>query len=183
MHFGNRRSNAEQHAGKRRRGFREILKTHRASRNQVGKAGESPRSTRMACRKPFHEGPALHRLQQFVESESCPRARWWSTSHARCKSHKFREETALPQREPLPRSAQLLAAVLILSLPLHAGHAHKRHVSPTPTDPGYTAALSAANRFLHAWQSGDVETGMVLLSDGVRHSENPDKVEQFFAGT
>ena len=24
---------------------------------------------------------------------------------------------------------------------------------------------------------------MVLLSDGVRHSENPDKVEQFFAGT
>jgi hypothetical protein len=42
-------------------------------------------------------------------------------------------------------------------------------------------ALAAANRFLHAWQTGDLENGMVLLGDNVRHSQNADKLEQFFS--
>jgi len=42
-------------------------------------------------------------------------------------------------------------------------------------------ALAAADRFLHAWQIGDIENGMVQLSDKVRRSENADKVEQFFS--
>jgi len=42
-------------------------------------------------------------------------------------------------------------------------------------------ALAAANHFLHAWQTGDLENGMVLLSDGIRHSQNADKLEQFFS--
>jgi hypothetical protein len=41
--------------------------------------------------------------------------------------------------------------------------------------------LTVANRFLNAWQTGDVETGMVLLSDHVRQSRNPAEVEQLFA--
>jgi hypothetical protein len=64
-----------------------------------------------------------------------------------------------------------------------AGGSHKRHsTAPTPTDPGYVFALATANRFLHAWQSGDLETGMVLLSDRIRHSQDPEKLEQFFSG-
>jgi hypothetical protein len=42
-------------------------------------------------------------------------------------------------------------------------------------------ALAAANHFLHAWQTGDLENGMVLLSDSIRHSQNADKLEQFFS--
>ena len=42
-------------------------------------------------------------------------------------------------------------------------------------------ALTAANHFLHAWQTGDLEDGTVLLSDGIRQSQNADKLEQFFS--
>jgi hypothetical protein len=41
--------------------------------------------------------------------------------------------------------------------------------------------LDAADRFLHAWQAGDLADGMVLLSDGLRHSQNADKLEEFFS--
>jgi hypothetical protein len=49
------------------------------------------------------------------------------------------------------------------------------------SDPGYVFALAAANHFLHAWQSADLESGTVLLSDGIRHSQNADKLEQLFS--
>jgi len=46
-----------------------------------------------------------------------------------------------------------------------------------PADPDYVFALGTANRFLHAWQTGDLETGMVLLSDRMRHWQDPEKLE------
>ena len=49
------------------------------------------------------------------------------------------------------------------------------------SDPGYVFALAAANHFLHDWQTGDAENGMVLLSDSVRHSQNADNLEEFFS--
>jgi len=58
---------------------------------------------------------------------------------------------------------------------------HSHSAEEGPLDPGYVFALAAANQFLHAWQTGDLEAGMVLLSDGVRHSQNADKLEQFFS--
>ena len=73
--------------------------------------------------------------------------------------------------------------ILLLSLPLWAAGSNKHRANtPAPTDPGYVLALATANRFLHAWQAGDLETGMVLLTDHVRHSQNPEKFEQFFSG-
>src|SRR5437867_9634755 len=73
--------------------------------------------------------------------------------------------------------------ILLLSLPMWAAGPRKHHsTAPTPTDPDYVFALATANRFLHAWQTGDLETGMVLLSDRVRHSQDPEKFEQFFSG-
>ncbi len=74
----------------------------------------------------------------------------------------------------------LVAVFLLLSLPAWAGSHRNRPSQSTQTDPGYVLALGIANRFLLAWQMGDLETGMVLLSDQVRHSQNPEKLERFF---
>jgi hypothetical protein len=74
------------------------------------------------------------------------------------------------------------AVIVLLSSPIWAAGLRKRHSNPpAPVDSGYVFALATANRFLHAWQTGDIETGMVLLSDQVRHSQDPEKVEQFFS--
>ena len=43
-------------------------------------------------------------------------------------------------------------------------------------------ALATANRFLHAWQTGDLETGMVLLSDNARRAHAPEEFEHIFSG-
>jgi len=48
-------------------------------------------------------------------------------------------------------------------------------------DPSYTAALAAANRFLHAWQTEDHETGIMMLTDAARLQASPDKLQQFFS--
>jgi hypothetical protein len=47
--------------------------------------------------------------------------------------------------------------------------------------PEYVYALAAANHFMHAWQTGDTENGMVELSDGLRHSQNADSLEEYFS--
>ena len=80
-----------------------------------------------------------------------------------------------------PRSACLFLLTIFLSLPALP----RSHPRPTkqeiPTDAGYVFALAATNHFLHAWQTGDLESGMVLLSDGLRHSQNADQMEDFFS--
>jgi hypothetical protein len=78
-----------------------------------------------------------------------------------------------------------LAVVLLIlvSSPTRAAGAHKRHSSmPAALGPDYVAALATANRFLHAWQTDDLESGAVLLSDRLRHTQSPEKFEQLFAG-
>ena len=77
-----------------------------------------------------------------------------------------------------------LAAIVLLFLPLPSwGGPHRHTAKPTPlNDSGYVFALGTANRFLHAWQTGDLETGMVLVSDHVRRSHNMGNLEEFFSG-
>lgn len=76
----------------------------------------------------------------------------------------------------------LLATFLLLLTTLAWARTHKTPAKQAdPTDPGYVFALGAANHFLHAWQSADLENGTVLLSDGIRHAQNADKLEQFFS--
>jgi hypothetical protein len=78
-------------------------------------------------------------------------------------------------------AACLSLLTVFLTTPVWArphGHPAKQ---ADPSDPGYVFALAAANRFLHAWQTADLENGMVLLSDSIRHSQNADKLEQFFS--
>ena len=58
-------------------------------------------------------------------------------------------------------------------------HQHKKH-SPV-VDRSYGSALAAANNFLHAWQSEDHETGIMMLSDSARQNLSPDKLQSFFS--
>jgi hypothetical protein len=55
----------------------------------------------------------------------------------------------------------------------------------TPPEPildsGYMLALGAADHFLQAWQSGDVESGMVLLDGHAKRAATPEVVERFFS--
>jgi hypothetical protein len=48
-------------------------------------------------------------------------------------------------------------------------------------DPGYVPALAAADHFLQAWQSGDVESGTALLSSHAKESVTTEGVETFFS--
>ena len=78
-------------------------------------------------------------------------------------------------------SCVFLILVLFATWPLQARtHPHPAK-QENPSDPGYVFALAAASHFLHAWQTADLEAGMVELSDGIRHSQNADKLEEFFA--
>jgi hypothetical protein len=75
----------------------------------------------------------------------------------------------------------LLAGFFLLTIFLATPAWSRPHKPEAPADAGYVFALAAANHFLHAWQTGDLENGMVLLSDGLRHSQSADQMEDFFS--
>lgn len=47
----------------------------------------------------------------------------------------------------------------------------------------YAAALLAADHFLQAWQSGDTENGMALLTSRAKKSASADGMERFFSNS
>ncbi|HSZ63053.1 MAG TPA: hypothetical protein VK828_14720 [Terriglobales bacterium] len=76
---------------------------------------------------------------------------------------------------------RLAVCLFLLTNAIWAGtHSHPAKHADT-LDPGYVFALAAANHFLHDWQTGDAENGMVMLSDTLRHSQDADRVEEFFS--
>jgi hypothetical protein len=78
-------------------------------------------------------------------------------------------------------TACLFFPIVLATTAVLAGSRYHPARQDAPTDPGYAFALAAATNFLHAWQTGDLENGTILLSDGVRHSQNADKLEEFFS--
>jgi hypothetical protein len=48
-------------------------------------------------------------------------------------------------------------------------------------DSEYVSALAAADHFLQAWQSGDAENGIPLLTEHAKKNENPDDLDKFFS--
>jgi hypothetical protein len=87
----------------------------------------------------------------------------------------------MPVRKALRPVAVSLAVCLSLSLSLLPSPLAAKN-RPTPAfEPGYAGALAAADHFLQAWQSGDVENGMVLLSSHAKESATTDAVEKFFS--
>ena len=53
-----------------------------------------------------------------------------------------------------------------------------RHTVP---DRDYICALAAANSFLHAWQTHDHESGLLMLSDEAKRRTTEDKLQAFLA--
>jgi hypothetical protein len=76
-----------------------------------------------------------------------------------------------------------LATLTMAALPPPASAGSHKHPvkKDIPSNPGYVLALAAANHFLYACQIGDIEHGMVQLSDGVRRTLNAQTVEKFFS--
>jgi hypothetical protein len=55
---------------------------------------------------------------------------------------------------------------------------------PAPgVDTDYVSALAAADHFLQAWQSGDAESGMVLLTAHAKAAATTDSIENFFSNS
>jgi hypothetical protein len=48
-------------------------------------------------------------------------------------------------------------------------------------DAGYLRALAAADHFLQAWQTGDIENGTALLSSHAKEVATTEGVEKFFS--
>jgi len=67
--------------------------------------------------------------------------------------------------------------VFLLSPSLMAGAKSKPH----SVDPSYSAALAAANRFLHAWQTQNHEAGIMMLTDAARQRASREKLQEFFS--
>lgn len=79
------------------------------------------------------------------------------------------------------RCAVCFFLLAILGTPLAYARARPHPANDDTSRPGYVYALAAANHFMHAWQTGDMENGMVELSDGLRHSQNADTLEEYFS--
>jgi hypothetical protein len=50
-------------------------------------------------------------------------------------------------------------------------------------NPGYVAALAAADHFLQAWQAGDSENGMALLTSHAKDTATTDTIDRFFSNS
>ena len=72
----------------------------------------------------------------------------------------------------------LLLCLLAVSPSLSA---EAKPSSSSAADPDYVSALAAANRLLHAWQSRDHETGLLMLTDAAKHRTSEDRLQQFFS--
>jgi len=56
-----------------------------------------------------------------------------------------------------------------------------RALSAAYRDPAYGPALAAANRFLHAWQTQDHETAIMMLTDSAREHASREQLQEFFS--
>jgi len=86
---------------------------------------------------------------------------------------------ALRPVAPASRRLPLLSWILCTSLLLTPLAAKTRQSAPS--DAGYVPALAAADHFLQAWQSGDAENGMALLTKHAKEAATTDGIEKFFS--
>jgi hypothetical protein len=93
----------------------------------------------------------------------------------------------MPAREGLPPSflarfpSLILCVPLLLFLFLLVSPLAAKTQPAAGLDSGYASALSAADRFLQAWQTGDAENGLVLLTSHAKEKATADAIENFFS--
>ena len=78
----------------------------------------------------------------------------------------------------------ICALLFLLFSPLFTGSLSARTKGELVTrDPDYVSALSAANRFLFAWQVNDQETGILMLTDKMKQRTREEALSTFFSST
>lgn len=50
-------------------------------------------------------------------------------------------------------------------------------------DAEYASALAVADHFLQAWQTGDAENGIAMLTEHAKKGMNPDDLDKFFSAS
>jgi hypothetical protein len=80
------------------------------------------------------------------------------------------------------RLIRIAVLSLLLLVSLTVTLSSKTHnVGDPPVDREYVSALSAADRFLHAWQTDDEEAGILMLTDHLKQRSNEEAVHEFFS--
>jgi hypothetical protein len=92
---------------------------------------------------------------------------------------------ALGRVAPASRRLRRLLLILGLSLLLSPLSAKTVPVKTAPAvlDSGYVPALAAADHFLQAWQSGDKENGIALLTSRAKVVVTTDGIDRFFSNS
>lgn len=80
----------------------------------------------------------------------------------------------------LHRKLLTLFLILTLTQSFEAALARTKPLRAT-FDRDYAAALATADRFLHAWQTQDAESGLLLLTDRVRQHTDESKLHDLFS--
>jgi len=71
---------------------------------------------------------------------------------------------------------------LLLNLSAAVATGKSRSTTP-PVDHDYVIALATADRFLHAWQTDDEESGILMLTDHLKKQSDEDAVHDFFSSS
>jgi len=87
----------------------------------------------------------------------------------------------MPSPNPLRRVPRWLHLLLALLLPLLLAGATANPRPSSALDSSYVPALAVANHFLQAWQSGDVESGTILLTTHAKQPLSRDDLDRFFS--
>jgi hypothetical protein len=86
----------------------------------------------------------------------------------------------------LPRISLFKIAAFWLCLPCMAfppSSMAAKTRSAVSLDSHYARALAAADRLLQAWQTGDIEHGIALLTSHAKQSASSNQVENFFSNS
>src|SRR5512143_2802276 len=81
------------------------------------------------------------------------------------------------------RSLFVCIVILLVFLPSlnWAKSKPKAKTASATVDPDYVSALATANRFLHAWQVQDHETGVLMLTDAAKQHLSEERLDAFFS--
>jgi hypothetical protein len=86
-----------------------------------------------------------------------------------------------PASRRLSRRHTAIPVWIALALALSLSVSEAKTQRAAPLDAGYIFALAAADRYLQAWQAGDMEVALTLLSGHAKQSVTTDDLEKAFS--